>query len=106
MKSASLNWAVARVFPFRSLTERIGVRTTMPSAPREYPISTGTTALSCRPYKGSTSTVVTEAAIRPLFRPDQLSSSDSVRRTLNPCFLKKMLSSLGSRPLFAAMMPA
>ena len=48
-QSASVNWALARTFPLRSLMRLMAVFTTTPSAPREKPICTGTTALNWRP---------------------------------------------------------
>jgi hypothetical protein len=105
-KSLSVNCDAASTLPFRSFTFFTSFRTTMPSAPREYPICTGTTTWNCFPYTASTSTVVADAAIFPAFSADQLSSSLSLMRTLKPCFFAKMELSFGSSPPFATMSPA
>ena len=105
-KSLSVNCDAASTLPFRSLTRFTSLRTTMPSAPREKAICTGTVTLNCRPYTASTSTVVADAAILPLFSALQLSSSLSLMRTLKPCFLAKIELSFGSSPPFATMSPA
>ena len=50
--------------------------------------------------------MVADAAIRPAFSADQLSSSLNLRRTLNPCFFANTDPSFGSRPPLAAISPA
>ena len=50
--------------------------------------------------------MVTEPAILPVFRSDQLSSSLTVSFTLKPWFLKKTELSLASSPPLAAIRPA
>jgi hypothetical protein len=104
-KSASVNWLVARICPLRLLMRLMSLRTTTPSAPREKPICAGTATWNCRPYTASTSTVVALAAILPLLRADQLSSSLRVIFSLKPWSLKKTEFSVGSSPPLAAMRP-